>query len=122
MKKLKHIAIKHPNEQHDAYLATGIYFVVCIGPYAEEERQRHRCWGWYKDLEDAVKAVEKNHTDINEAGYYPYAIIEKVPNGVLPVGVEEIHWFKWKGGREKGGYVKITKPVWSKNICNWSIG
>lgn len=107
-------------KQHEAYHNDVIYFVTCMKPTIQDGEyitSRKRCWGWYHKYEDAVIAVLENHVDINEHGYYPIAIIERMPQGVVPIpkcdGSEET-WFKWNGG-----YKQIEKPKWSDRIIHW---
>jgi len=42
-----------------------------------------RTVGFFETAQKATKAL-KNHGDLNEAGYYPLAIIEKVEFGLYP--------------------------------------
>ena len=105
---------------YEAYLKTGIYFVTCIGPKVGKKHPTSRCWGWYKDLKRAIKAIETNESDIHE-DEFTYAVIEKIPHGMGPLtAVKEIQWFKWVGSHEKGKYVKSEKPEWSMHIINWA--
>ena len=74
--------------------------------------------GWYNKLKEAIKAVEENYTDINEMGYYPFVVIEKIPEGVCPVTEEKNElWFKWIDK----GYKRCEKPVWSEGIIVWAF-
>lgn len=43
--------------------------------------KRIRCWGWYKNEEDAEACIKENWTDIYEMGYYNFAIIEPFTEG-----------------------------------------
>jgi len=79
---------------------------------------RNRCVGFYHELETAIKAVEDNEMDINEMGYYHYAVVEKVNIGIYNFEMEE-HWFKW--WPEKG-YVPIDKPDNFKRIVSFGMG
>jgi hypothetical protein len=115
---------KKQRKQLEKYMKTAIYFVTCLNP--KIDRKGHyvvgghkRCWGWYHDLEEAVKSVEENHNDIHE-NEFPYAVIEKVPEGTVPMCVKEMHWFKWHGTQEIGVYKKCGKPDWSKGTCDWA--
>lgn len=132
---------KKQKEAYQKYMATGLYFVTCIRPkvfryrvkngpekgkmkqglsYRGKYPTTHRCWGWYRRLKDAVKAIEGNHTDLHE-GDNQYALIEKVPHGVVPMS-EKVQWYIWVGDPDKGAYVECDEPEWSRSICNWSIG
>jgi hypothetical protein len=94
-----------------------IYLVTCIKPVMSPKNElqygskgtQARCWGWYSDLDTAIEHVKKNVTDICEAGYYTFAVIEKVPEGILPIGVKEVKWFQWSAIKNK--YLICKKPV-----------
>lgn len=99
-----------------------LYFVTVIGTRnwdGKEEYDRSRCWGYYYNLDDAITAIVENHTDIHEC-WYDYAVIESVPWGVLPIGTEELKWFKWNAEADR--YELISKPEFSNQIVNWAIG
>lgn len=107
-----------------------IYFVTCIGYTADyldeidfsKGELRNRCWGYYLDLALAKKDVIDNAVDIAEEGYYNYAVIEKVPEGLLPaaLGITEVQWFKYNKNTDK--YEECEKPKWSNNTICWAIG
>lgn len=80
-----------------------------------------RTVAWYKDFKDAEKCILTNSGDINECGYYPYAVVEEVEEGLYPIN-EKVWWFEWQGGFKNGGYKPIEQPEKLKNICNYSIG
>ena len=63
-------------------------------------------WGYYRNKEDAVDAVHRNVTDIHET-IYPYAIIERLEQGLFPVPKER-EWFGWDD--EKYGFYEIETP------------
>jgi hypothetical protein len=130
-------------KDYEKYMKTGKYFVVSIRPkikkikgvptlwYGGKYPTRSRCWGWYNKLKDAVTAIEENHCDIFE-GDADYAVIEKVPEGIVP-DTQEIQWFKWypyvfnQQGKDFnrdpsfGKYIKCPKPEWSEGIIAWSL-
>ena len=83
-----------------------------------------RCWGFFEDKEKAIKAVEENWTDMNEAGYYPYAVIESVSEGLLTVvdNPEETIWFKAIYKDNKFIKYEITEqPEFAKDFVGWTI-
>ena len=55
-----------------------------------------RTWGFYYDLGKALEAVCHNATDINEAGFYNYAVIEPHDVGLLGIdkAISNTLWFK----------------------------
>jgi hypothetical protein len=109
------------------YYQTSKYFVTGIKPifikyknkkvlsYKDNTTQIH-CLGWYNTLEKAQEHTLSNCMDLSEDGYYKYIVIEKVPEGVYPIS-KTVSWYKWTDK-----YIKCRKPLWAKNIINWSIG
>jgi hypothetical protein len=120
---------KKERKQLDKYMKTAIYFVTCLNPILVNGKYRGdshtRCWGWYRKPEDATQSVLENHNDIYEIEF-TYAVIEKYPEGTVPIYVEEMAWFKWDEtkraapGKGYGAYKKCRKPAWSKGIINWA--
>jgi len=87
-----------------------------------------RCWGFFYDLETAMEAIRNNATDLNEAGYYAYAVIEPKKQGLCYVEPScSNRWFKAKYGTDKDGnkictgYVDCEEPEWAKQIVGWTI-
>lgn len=78
-----------------------------------------RSVGFYYEFNFAEVEVEHNAFDINEAGYYPYAVIEEITQGLYSYPIIE-HWYKFN--REKDRYEACEKPDKFKKICGWSLG
>lgn len=74
-----------------------IYTVTTIR--SKGENRHNRTVGWYENREEAFACLDKNLGGLVEAGYYQYAVVEKVPNGLYPDSVprpdEQRRWF-WK--------------------------
>lgn len=86
--------------------------------------QDSRCWGFFEDKEKAIKAVEENWTDMNEADCYPYAVIESISEGLLTVAnnPEETIWFKAIYKDRKFVKYEITEqPEFAKRFVSWTI-
>ena len=79
---------------------------------------RPRCVGFYHEIEKAKDTIKNNVLDINEAGHYHYAVIEKVSPGIYHFDGEEI-WFKWHHIK---GYQQCDKPDNFKRVVCFSIG
>ena len=56
--------------------------IVCYFNPKTKKLERTRTWGFYKDFETAQKCVLENWTDLYEMGYYNYALINEMPEGV----------------------------------------
>ena len=78
--------------------------------------KQNRSVGFYFDKEDAIEAIENNELDINESGYYPYAVLERVRRGCYCDSLEII-WYKWKNGK----YVRLDLNPFPM-IRNWALG
>ena len=77
-----------------------------------------RCVGWYKNHDDAIKAVESNRGDIWE-GSYEYAVIECVHEGLYGTDTEyELFQFDKKQMK----YVRIEVPKYMQHFCGFGIG
>lgn len=101
-----------------------LYFVTVVETLLDDEGEEQyrgsRCWGYYRELNDAITAIIENHTDIHECSY-DYAVIEAVPEGVLPLDMEEVKWFNWNLALDK--YEEMdSRPKALCNIRHWSVG
>jgi hypothetical protein len=99
-----------------------IFFVTVMHSI---HQQRQRTWGWFYDFENAERAVLTNATDMYEAGYYDLAVIEEMPERIVPFAITE----KWYSAVAKGnGYpcdyevAAIEKPKRLEGIVNFAIG
>ena len=99
------------------------------------ENHDARTWGFYYDFNKAFRAVVENHTDMNECGYYDYAIIEAHEQGLLsckdPFDKANQMWFKAKYEERKTDkgtpykccvkYEMCDKPSWAEHTCGWCL-
>lgn len=67
-----------------------IYTVTMVG--TKSDPLDTRCWGWFPKLENAVRTVRWNQTDIFEIGYYKYAVIEESLPGVYGSCTQHSWW------------------------------
>ena len=84
-----------------------IYLVRCYSlnlKSFDDRIIRERTWGFYKSLRTARKCVKENWTDLFEAGYYNYAVIMKMPQGIC-VHPELVEWYDIKYGAHSQEYV-----------------
>jgi len=94
-----------------------IYTITTIR--AVENVRNVRCVGWAQNDLSAVNIVTNNYGDINESGYYRYAVIEKIGTGLYCTPEEEF-WFEWNN--DKGKYEPIRKPKEFENVVNFGMG
>lgn len=62
--------------------------------------------GFFAELETAKKVVEENLADLCECGYYQYAIIEEIEEGLYAF-FENPLIYKWEGTIEDGKYQQL---------------
>ena len=58
-----------------------------------------RCIGYFFDLTKINEIIKKGMYGLNEAGYYPYLIVEHVPEGVYPFNTKVVAWYKYKNNK-----------------------
>ncbi len=79
-----------------------------------------RSVGFFEKFEVAEQEVLNNTFDINEAGYYLYAVIEETEEGIYSIPRKE-HWYEWN--RTKQCYEKIpNKPERFKKVVCFGLG
>lgn len=79
----------------------------------------HRCVGYYYTLEEAKEAVEENHYDIAEEGYYIFCVIEEKHVGVYNFDNLNEWWYRWWGDKM---YRPCEKPESFKRTICFSMG
>ena len=98
-----------------------IYTISTIRSFDEHGNISNRVVGFYRSRALAEKVIETNSGDIYEQGYYPYAMIEEVEEGLYPYCPNAL-WYKWEGDKESGKYVPMDKPAILKHIVNFTMG
>ena len=63
--------------------------------------------GFFRDYHEAKIRIEGNSCDMFEAGYYKYAVILKITEGIYP-HQEEVQWFEYC--KITDNVVEINKP------------
>lgn len=98
-----------------------MYFITTIEKIDMKTKLQEgsRCVGYFSELNDAVECLKDNCCDLNEAGLYPWAVIENIPEGLYQYDLNPL-WFKWDDVNEK--YIKVDTPEELKNICGWGVG
>lgn len=92
-----------------------------------------RTWGFFKSKKKAIKAVEENWTDINEAGYYPWAVIGTYEEGLLgqrhdcpelwfeesyrELSIEELKEIEEKYPGKNSINIKTKRAQWNDGTC-----
>lgn len=84
-----------------------IYTVNALGLGPERKTN----WGYYFSYDDAEKSILENYTDLFEIGYYQYAVITAIPEGLCAIS-DVLQWFDYNNGAIK----KINKPEEFKNF------
>ena len=90
---------------------TGISFITTLTKlkptHSGHEARASRCVGYLLNKDEAIEAVKANAGDINEAGYYPFCVVETLGEGIYPNTISTA-WFEWD--QDKGGYQEIDGP------------
>lgn len=92
-----------------------MYFITGVHP----TKSRLRCVGYFSKLEKAIDIVVSNFCDIYENGYYPYVVIENIPEGIYQYDEEGI-WFEYSEVTKR--YEKCQKPKDLKGSIGYGIG
>ena len=81
---------------------------------------RKRTWGYFRELEVAVRAVVDNDGDIYEDGAYNFALLARVPWGTLGIPDEE-RWFAVAYDRPARTYAvdPTYKPAELEGVCSF---
>lgn len=100
-----------------------IYFITTIGFYSDKYKdlagKRHsRPLGYFFSFEEAKETILGNLGDIFEAGFYSYAVIEKIPEGLYQEPVLSC-WYRLEGSNVQASL--IDPPSFAKD-CSWSLG
>lgn len=106
-----------------------IYLVTVMKHHDDPRPRRERSWGYYFKFEDAEQAVLSNATDMFEDGYYREAVIEEVPEGIIPFAKAK-QWYVADyptSPNDDGNFGdpvvrKVDPPEWSTMAVNWGIG
>lgn len=96
-----------------------MYFITCFSNFESEYSENYRTFGYFSDYDTCVEALNKNWADMCEAGYYTYAVVEKICEGIHS-RAEEIAWFVWN--EEKEGFYETEKPDWANGWYGFALG
>ena len=84
------------------------------------ESRSMRCVGYAATLKEATTWVTDNVMDINEAGYYPFAVIESVSPGIYMFDMDAT-WFEWDDAQN--AYKQLDKcPKEYEKVIGFGIG
>lgn len=86
-----------------------VYFVGGVS----REPLRHRVWGYFRHRDRAINAALQNETDIYEAGWYPFALVALVGQGMMALPKQQ-WWFEYQP--ETDTYLPIETPEWAKSL------
>lgn len=92
-----------------------MYFITTLTPEGDA-----RCVGYVPSLDAAINIVENNIGDLYEVGYYPYAIIENIEEGLYQYDSNPL-WFTYNKKTNK--YEKSVPPPFHENYwVGYAIG
>jgi hypothetical protein len=95
------------------------YTITTLEPNKKSGIKHCRCIGLAVDKMRAIDIVSHNCGDINENGYYTYAVVERIEPGLYPAVLEAI-WFKWNKNKKR--YDGCTVPKEFAHMVNFGIG
>lgn len=89
-----------------------------------ESPYKPRCVGYFLTFQAAENNVLVNRGDMFECGYYNYAIIEEVCEGIYPISCIDHRWFyKFVFSYEgEDAITPCSDPEFAKAIYCFSIG
>lgn len=91
-----------------------MFFITTIN------KDDYRCVGYYSKIDKAVNTVVYNKGDLYEAGWYPYAVIEEIKEGIYQYDQEPM-WFKFNEKTER--YEECEKPSFiDDHLVGFAIG
>lgn len=92
-----------------------MYFITTVG---EDDT---RCVGYFHDIDRALDVVRNNRYDLWEAGCYPWAVIEWIPEGVYQYDYEP-QWFEYD--EETNTYIERDNrpPFTMDNSVGYAMG
>lgn len=100
-----------------------IYFIATYRDLKEDDHGwlddggSRRVVGFFFSFEEAEDVVLHNYGDLYEDGYYKYALIEGLEEGLYPFCADPV-FYKW----ETDGYKKIERPAFTKKFAGLTIG
>lgn len=72
--------------------------------------------GWFKKFEEAEKCILFNWGDIQEAGWYNHAVIEKINEGLY--GYTRLEFWYYMSGKD---IYAISKPEQLQGTIGWAM-
>lgn len=95
-----------------------IYFIIQIRDL--DSAIGVRCVGYHKNLDKALECVEKDYGGLNEAGYYPYVVVEGAGEGVYNYEDRPMYYFQYNYKEKK--FQRIPTPEFTLKFVSWCIG
>ena len=83
--------------------------IYCIKQFGTTQQPVGDTIGFFTDLDDAKECVTKNSGDMAEGGYYPYAVIFPVQEGLYNFPSPEVErWYVWI--KSENAYIQTSRP------------
>lgn len=108
-----------------------VYIITTIAEPDAKNRSPDRSWAWFKSFDEAEHSLTNYPVGYEDCAYR-YAVIEKVPDGAMPIALDSI-WYRfvdietmeeqprpdcvWTCKVER-----IEQPAWAKHILNFCLG
>ena len=91
-----------------------MYFITSVA------KDDTRCVGYVSTLEEAIDIVENNRYDLNEAGCYPWCVIEHIREGIYHYDFKP-HWFEYNDYTNKYIEREHRPPFIDNNSVGFAI-
>lgn len=102
-----------------------VIYVIQVYRFWDDNSIDSRNIGWQEDKDTAIDSLVTNSgviaDSVGNAAYYPYALVEEVPNGIYPDCLEHRVWF-FEWDREKVRYVPSTRPKDWEGVVGFTMG
>lgn len=93
-----------------------MYFITTVY-IKNKEIVRTKTVGYFSDFNIIKKILETNSYDLYEYGYYNFAVVENVPEGIYKYDMEP-NWFKYDKKQE--GFFECPAPRLKNNFGEYA--
>jgi hypothetical protein len=88
--------------------------------FGDQKVRDRRTVGLYDTQDRAIEVVEGNYGDIEEHGYYQFAVVEPLPLGLYPINREADRiWFEFQQVSDQPCTEGCRDPQWCDHNHKW---
>ena len=96
-----------------------MYFITCFSNFESKYLDNYRTFGYFGNYATCRKALNGNWCDMCEAGYYTYAVVEKIGKGIHS-HAKQIAWFCWD--EERKGFLRNRETRVGRRLVQFCTG